>query len=169
MAISHVGLRAYFRERAIDFIARNRAMLDVEQSMGIAAEKTDRSILCVHGDAIAICVLPGRRDDRPHWNILEFADPLERIAHLSPFNRQLMFVRDVLVSAAAAPAEIGTLRLYAMRRTFLDLDQFRFGELLFLPHDFGRNELALNSVRNKDGLALFSGDAFSAESNIFDF
>ena len=80
-----------------------------------------------------------------------------------------MFVANVLVSAAAAPAEIVTLRLYAMRRTFLDLDQFRSGELLFLPHDFGRNELALNSVRNKDGLALFSGDAFSAESNIFDF
>src|SRR5438067_8887610 len=139
MAISHVGLRAYFRERAIDFIARNRAMLDVDQSMGIAAEKTNRPILCVHGDAIAICVLPGRRDDRPHWNILEFADPLERIAHLSPFDRQLMFVANVLVSAAAAPAEIVTLRLYAMRRTFLDLEQSRSCELPCLPHGCGRN------------------------------
>src|SRR5438874_9217416 len=168
MAISHVGLRAYFRERAIDFIARNRAMLDVDQSMGIAAEKTDRPILCVHGDAIAICVLPGRRDDRPHWNILEFADPLERIAHLSPFDRQLMFVANVLVSASSASAEIRTLWFHAMRRSFLNLGQCRFGELFFLTHDFSGNELVLDSVRNKDGFALFSRDAFSAESDIFD-
>jgi hypothetical protein len=56
-----------------------------------------------------------------------------------------------------------------MRRAFLDLDQFRFGELFFLAHDFARNELALDRVRNKDGFALFSRDAFSAKSNIFDF
>jgi len=55
-----------------------------------------------------------------------------------------------------------------MRRTFLDLDQFRFSKLLFLTHDFGRNDLALNRVWNKDSLPLFSRDAFPAESDVFD-
>jgi hypothetical protein len=33
MAIAHVCSRAQLRERAIDFIVRNRATLDVDQSM----------------------------------------------------------------------------------------------------------------------------------------
>src|SRR5690348_16667392 len=136
--------------------------------MRIAAEKTDRSILRVDSDAIAIRILPGRRDDRPHWNILEFADPLESVTNLSPLDSQLMLVANVLVSASATAAEIRTLWFHAMRRTFLDLDQLRFGELFFLAQDFGGSELAFDRVRNKDGLASFSGDAFSPESNIFD-
>src|SRR6266404_9127797 len=136
--------------------------------MRVAPEKTDLPILRVNGDAIAICVLLRRRDDRPHWNILEFANPLESVPHLSPFDCKLMFVADVLVSASSASAEIRTLRRYAMRRHFLDFDQFRFGKLLFLADDFGRNHLALNSVRDKDSFAVFSRDAFSAESDVFD-
>src|SRR5262249_53940588 len=96
------------------------------------------------------------------------ANPLERITNLSPLNRKLMFVADMLVSASSASTEIGTLWFYAMRRTLLHLDQFRFGELFFLTHRFGRNELALDSVRNKDGFALFARNAFSAERDVFD-
>ena len=136
--------------------------------MRIAPEKTDHAVLRVHSDAITICVLPGRWDDWPHRNIFELADSLERVAYLSPFNRKLMFVTDVLVSAAAAPAEIRTLWFYTMRRTFLNLDQFRFGELLFFAYDFDRNELALNRVRNKDGFTLCPADAFPTESDVFD-
>src|SRR6266516_3754959 len=168
MPIAYVCLCTQFRQGTIDFLARNRALLDVEQFMRIAPEKTDHAILRVHGDAIAICVLLGRRDDWPHWNILKFADSLERITHLSPFDCKLMFVADVLVSASSASAEIRTLRRYAMRRHFLDFDQFRFGKLLFLADDFGRNDLALNSVRDKDSFAVFSRDALSAESDVFD-
>ena len=90
--------------------------------MRLAAEKTDHAVLRVHSDAIAICVLLGRRDDRPHRNVLEFADSLERITNLSPFDRKLMFVADVLVSASTAPAEIRTLRCYAIRRALLYFD-----------------------------------------------
>src|SRR5437667_1007654 len=144
-------------------------MLDVDQSMGIAPGKPNHASLRVHGDTIAICILFGRRDDRPHWNLLELADSQERVTNLSPFDSDLMFVANVLVNASAAPAEIGTLWFHAMRRTLLHLDQFRFGKLLFLPHDFGRNELAFDSVRNKDSLTLLSRDAFSAESDVFDF
>src|SRR6516225_3520544 len=131
-------------------------------------EKTDLPILRVNSDAISICILLRRRHDRPHWNILELSGALERVTNLSPFDRQLMLVADVVVSASSASAEIRTLWFYAMLRTFLDLNQFRFSELLFLTHDFGRNDLTLNSVWNKDSLPLFSRDAFSAESDIFD-
>src|SRR5690349_9347719 len=101
--------RTQFRERAIDFIARNRATLDVNQSVGIAPEETNDSILCVNSDAVSICVLLWRRDNRTYRDIAEFADPLERVAHLSPFHRKLVFIAHVLVSASSTSAEIATL------------------------------------------------------------
>src|SRR5213592_4300771 len=93
------------------------------------------------------------RDDRSHRNIFQFADSLERVAQLSPFNRELAFVIDVLIRAAAASAEIWALRRDAIRRTLLKFDQLCFGELLLFPDDFGRNHLAVNRVRNKDRFA----------------
>jgi hypothetical protein len=75
----------------------------------------------------------------------------------------------VLVSASAAAAEIGTLWFHTIRRVLLYFDELRFGELLFLAHDFGGNELALDSVRNKNGFALFSPHPFSAKGYVFDF
>jgi hypothetical protein len=81
----------------------------------IASKKPDHAVLRVNSDEIAIRVLLGGRDDRSHRNILEFANALESAANLSPFDRQLMFVADVLVSASATPAEIGTLWFYTIR------------------------------------------------------
>src|SRR5881409_3142685 len=132
-------------------------MLDIDQAMRIAPEKADHAFLRMHSYAVAISILLRRRNDWSHRNVLEFADPLKSVTNLPPFDRKLMFVAHVLVSASAASAKIGTMWFYTMRRTFLNLDQFRFGELLFFAYDFGRNELALDGVRNKDGLALFSG------------
>src|SRR6266853_2075241 len=123
----------------------------------------------MHSYAVAISILLRRRNDWSHRNVLEFADPLNRVTNLPPFDRKLMFVADVLVSASAASAEIRALRFDTIRGGLLHLDEFRFGKLLFLAHDLGRDQLALDSVRNKDGLALFSGDAFSAEGYVFDF
>src|SRR6267143_5025848 len=134
--------------------------------MRVAPEKTDHAILGVHSDAIAISILLRRRDDRSHRNVLEFADSLESVTNLSPFNRELMFVANVLVSASPAAAEIGTLRFHTIRRALLYFDQLCFSELFFLAHDFRGNELAVNGVRNKDGLALFPRDAFSAEGDV---
>src|SRR5918996_3546251 len=108
---------AQFRQRAIHFVARNRAALDIDQAVRIAPEKTDYAVLRVHRDPIAICVLPRRRDDRTHGKLLQFADSLECVTHLSPFNRKLMLVIDVLIRAAAAPAEIRALWRDAIRRT----------------------------------------------------
>src|SRR5262249_7500108 len=133
MPIAHMSLFPQLRQRAIDVIARDRAALDINQMMQIALEETDHAILCVHGDAVAIRVMPRRRYDRPHGNVFELADSLERIAHLSPFNRKLMFVIDVLIRAAAASTEIRTLRRDAVRRTLLNFDQLCFCELLLLP------------------------------------
>src|SRR5437899_4368351 len=137
--------------------------------MRVAPEKTDHAILRVHSDAIAISILLRRRNDGSHRNALEFADSLESVTNLSPFNRKLMFVANVLISASPTPAEIGTLRFHTIRRALLYFDQLCFSELFFLAHDFGRNGLALNRVRNKDGLPVLASDAFPAESDIFDF
>ena len=162
-------LFAQLRQGAIDLLARDRAALDINQTMRIAPKKTDHAVLRVHGDAVAICVLPRRRDNRPHGNIFQFADSLERVAHLSPFNRELMFVIDVLIRAAAASTEIWALWRDAIRRTLLNFDQICFGELLLFPDDFGGNQFALNGVRNENGFALFPSDAFSAERDVLNF
>src|SRR6266850_1100762 len=71
-------------------------------------------------DAVAISVLFRRGDDRSQRNIFKLADPLEHIAHLAPFYRQLMFVADVLVCASAALSKIRALRCDAMWRAFLN-------------------------------------------------
>src|SRR6476646_12125444 len=116
--------------------------------MRIALKKTNHTILCVHGDAVAIGVVPRRWDDRTHGNVFQLADSLERLAYLSPFNRKLMLVIDMLIRAAATSAEIRALWRDAIRRTLLNFDRFCFGELLLFPDDFGGNHLALNGVRN---------------------
>src|SRR5437667_4073521 len=137
--------------------------------MRIATEKTDHVTLRVDSDAIAISILLERRDDWPHWNVSGFADALQSIAHLAPFNRHLMFVIDVLIGAAAATAEIRTLRFYAMRGAFFNIDKFRLRELLLLADDFDGDRLAFNRVRNKDGFALLPSDTLPAKSDVFDF
>src|SRR5215475_11754127 len=162
-------LLAQLGQSAIHLIDGYRAMLDVDQLMRIAPKKTNHAVERMDGDAVAICILPRRRDDRTQRNVLQFADPLERRAHLSPFNGKLMLVIDVLIGAAAASAEIWALWRDAIGRTLFNFDQLCFGELLLFPYDFGRNHLVLNGVRNKNGFALFSRDAFSAERHVFDF
>src|SRR6266496_5321836 len=120
-------------------------------------------------DAIAIFVLFRRRDNGAQRNIFKLADSVEDVAQLVPFNRELMFVVDVLVCASAAMAKIWPPRCDAIRGAFLNLHQLRLGELFFLAHDLRRNEFALNGVRNENGLPLLASDPFPTESNVFDF
>src|SRR6059036_3999742 len=120
-------------------------------------------------DAVAKSVRFRRRDDRSHGNIFELADPLENIAHLAPFNGQLMFVGDVLVCASAATAEIGAFWCNTMWRTFPNFHQFRLGKLLFLAHDLSGNQFTLNRIWNEDSLPLLSSDTFPAKSDVFNF
>src|SRR5438105_13009545 len=110
-------------------------MLDINQLVRIASKKTDHALLGVHGYASARRLLLGGRNDRSHRNILEFADSLQRITNLPPFDRKLMFVVDVLVSASAAAAKVRALRLNPIRRRLSNIDKFGLGELFFLPHD----------------------------------
>ena len=101
--------------------------------------------------------------------VAPFADSLENVAHLAPFNRELMFVVDVLVGTAAATAKIRALRCDPMQGAFFNFHQLRFGELLFFAQDLGGNCFALNCIRNKDSLPLFPADAFSAKGKVLDF
>src|SRR5262249_44870849 len=98
-----------------------------------------------------------------------FADPLECIAHLSPFNRKLVFVANMLIRAAAASAEIGALWRDAIRRTLLNFDQLCFGELLLFPDDFGGAKRSLNRVRDEYRLPLFARATFAAERAVLGF
>jgi hypothetical protein len=75
----------------------------------------------------------------------------------------------VLVRAAPASGEIRALWRYAIRRILKNFYKLCFGELLFFPHDFGRNHLAFNGVRNKNGFALFPTDALPAKRDVFNF
>jgi len=137
--------------------------------MGIAPGKTDHAVLRMHSDAIAIAILLGRRNDWLQRNVFKFADALQNVADLTPFDGELMFVSDVLIGAAPAAAEIWTRRFYAMGRTFLNIDEFRFRVLLLLADDFSRHFLAFNCVRNKDRFALLPPDAFPAKRDVFDY
>jgi hypothetical protein len=75
----------------------------------------------------------------------------------------------MLIRAAAASTEIFALWRDAIRRTLLNINQICFGELLLFPDDFGGNRFAFNGVRNKNSLALFPSDAFSAERDVLNF
>ena len=79
-----------------------------------------------------------------------------------------MPVADVLVNTATASSEVRTLGCDAMRRRIEQFDQFSFGELLFLAHDFRRDAFAVDRERNEDRLAFIARDTFAAKSDIFD-
>src|SRR5262245_42531110 len=120
MSVTQMFLFAQLCQGAIDLVARDRAALDVNQTMRITPEKTDHTVHRVHSDSVAICVRSWGRDNRTHGNILEFADSLKRVAYLSPFDCQLMLVIDVLIRAAAASTEIWTVWCDAIRRTLFN-------------------------------------------------
>jgi len=117
--------------------------------MRVAPEKTDHAILRVNGDATAISVRFGRWDDWSHRNIFEFANALQNVANLAPFDRKLMFVIDVLIRTTAAAAKIRALRSNAIRRTFLNFNKFGFRELLFLADDLINILLQERSTRER--------------------
>src|SRR5437588_11776853 len=107
-------------------------MLDINQLVRIAPEKADHAFLRMHSYAVAISILLRRRNDWSHRNVLEFADPLKSVTNLPPFDRKLMFVAHVLVSASAASAKIRALRSDTIRRGALDIQGFRSRKVLNL-------------------------------------
>jgi hypothetical protein len=78
-------------------------------------------------------------------------------------------VADVLVATAAASPKVRTFRSDAFGRRIDQFDHFAFGELLFLPHDFRRDVLAIDRERNEDRFAFIACDTFATEGDIFDF
>src|SRR5438270_1803231 len=97
----------------------------------------------------------------------KFSDPLKKVADLTRFNRELMFVLDVLIRAAAASAEIGTRRRHPMGRFFSNLDNLRFGELFLFSSNFRGNQFAVDGVGNEDRFALVTGDSAPATGDVF--
>ena len=79
-----------------------------------------------------------------------------------------MLVIDVLVTASAATAEIGTRCHDAVRGWFEDFDQFRFRELFLLAGDSGGDAFAIDGEGNEDSFATIARDAFASESDVMD-
>lgn len=163
------SLGSQFRQFAVHFIHRDRASLDVDQPMRVAAKISDDAVLSMNGDSVAISVFKGRGDHRPHRNIFEFSDSLKNVADLARFYLDLMRVIEVLIGATAAAAEIWARRLDPMRRPFAKIDNLGFGELFFLSGDLCRDQFAIDRERNENGLAVFPRDSLSAERDVLDF
>jgi hypothetical protein len=167
MTVANI-MRSQFGELKIDFIHRDRATLNVDQTMRIALEISDDAIFGVDGDAITVAVWKGRGDDSAQRDIFQFSNSSENVADLARFDFELMRVVDMLVSAAAAASEISTRRLDSMRRVLAKIDNVRLRELFLLADDFRRDQLAVDCERNKNRLAVFARDAFAAKGDIFD-
>lgn len=56
-----------------------------------------------------------------------------------------------------------------MGRRFAQTNNFGLGELLFLAGDFGGNELAVDSVGDKNRFAVVPSDAAAAKRDVVDF
>src|SRR4029077_19735604 len=125
--------RAQLGELAIDFILCYRAALDVDQIVRIAAKISNHAVSGMNRNPIPIAVWKRRWDDWTDWDIFQFSDSFQNVADLAPFDRELMFVIDVLVGAAAAATEVGTLRFGAVRRSCPNIDNLPLGELFFFP------------------------------------
>src|SRR5260370_42238961 len=80
-----------------------------------------------------------------------------------------MLVADVLISASAAATKVRTWWLDPIRRRLAHIDKFTISELFFLAHDLRRDKLTVDCVRNKNCLAIFTSDTFSAERDVLDF
>src|SRR5438067_9103367 len=116
MTVAEIG-PAKVSQFAIDFIHRDRASLDIDQTMGVATIIADDTVLRMNSDAVTISVGKKRGDDCAQRNIFEFSNSLKNIADLAGFNLELMRVINVLISATATATEVGTRRLDPMRRT----------------------------------------------------
>ena len=168
MAVRHI-VRAQLRELAIHFIHRDRAALDIDQTMRIAPEISDEAVLGVNSNAVAIGIFPGRGDDRAHWNVLEFSDAAQNIVNLVRFSLELVRVSDVLICATTTTSEVRAGRINSMRRTLSKIDNLRFSELLFLANNFRRDQFAVDCERNENRFAIVARNSFSAESDVLDF
>src|SRR5262249_50314858 len=152
--------RPELREFAIHFLHCDWAALDVYQTTGVTPEISDDAVLGMNGNPIAITVLTRRGDDWPHRNFFYFADSLENIADLARFNFELMRVIDVLISAAAAAAEIRARRFNAMGRAVRKIDNPSFGELVLPAGDFRRGQLARQWCKERNWPCRFRARHF---------
>src|SRR5207245_6659781 len=101
-------------------------------------------------------------------DVVQFSDTAERLLNLAPFQFELMRVFDVLVTTAAAAAEVRAGRRGALRRSFQNFVELCFGELFFLANNSRADALAIDREWNEDNLAVCAADAVSAEGYVVD-
>src|SRR4029079_10582540 len=101
----------------------------------------------MHGNAISVTVGDRRRNHGTNRRFSDFSDSLQNVAHLSPFDSELVFIVHMLISASTTTSEIRALRFHAMRRRLVNRDEFRFRKLLLFAKDLGRNLFSLDRER----------------------
>jgi hypothetical protein len=163
-------LPAELAEQRVQRIGLEQAALDVEDHVvpvGLVepdhGARRDREL-----HLVAVAVLVGGGQDRPHRELAEAADPLEAVAHLLCLKGELRRVGQVLQAAPAAAAEVRTRRLDAIRRRRLDrLDhgapEARAGFDELHPHPVARH-----SAAHEHDVAVDAPHALPAKRQVVD-
>ena len=152
----------------------NFAFLDVLDQSAVPSHKADIEFLfrlvplAANHDAIAVAVGLGTRYDGRHHLAGDFPDALEQVGDLLVLDLELGGVRDVLVLATAAAAEVRAGRRHAVRRWLEDADEFGASEVFFDLGDLGFDFLAHQDERNEHDKFLEARDSFAAEGDIAD-
>src|SRR5688572_28474810 len=133
---------AHVLNLAAQFGLGNFAFLDVDNETIVGADETDVQALfgfvplAANHDAVAVAVRLRTWDDGLNKFWIEAGEALKEVADLFVFDGELGFVRDVLILAAAAIAEVLAEWLNAIGRRREDAKEFGAGETLLHLGDF---------------------------------
>src|SRR5215207_7865298 len=103
---------------------------------------------------VAIVPRAGTRHHLLHRRILKFADPQQLVTQNFSLCLQLFFIRQMLIMASAADAEMFTAREYSMWRCFKDFQHFSAGKVALLLRQPDANALPRQPKRDEDCPAI---------------
>ena len=126
----------------------------------VESQAFDRAHL--KADAPAIMIGAWRGDDRSQIKTIEFADSAESVGDALLFGLELLWVTDMLPSAAAAVADVGAGRGLSQRRWFDDFYDFTEGIALFRFDNPRDQAVARSAMGNHDRLAFQAANAVRA-------
>ncbi len=117
---------------------------------------------------VAVAVGLGRGEDGPQRDLAEAPEALQAVAHLLFLERQLGRVRQVLQTAAAAPAEVGARRRDAVGRGDQHLLDGGAAEPAARLGQPDPKPVAGQPAADEDDVAVGTPDALTAEGEVLD-
>src|SRR2546425_3615817 len=164
------------RSHVFDLLIKRRlgdgAFLDVDDQPVVSANEANIETLfefvplAANHDAIAVAVRLRAREDRRDDCRVKTANALEKIADLFVLELQLRWIREVLILAAAAIAEIAASGLNALGRGLKHSDQPGARKAFFNFGDLRLDSFAAGDERDEDHKIFHSPDAFAAKSSV---